>query len=513
MCDSNREGSDSGIYPMDFTSVDMNSDQQNTFVNQGYTQPGIFSPSHPGWTSGTQHDSEIALNSAQPSQDPATPHSNSVYSTGQYSPPLMTSTPIPGRWRSVNDYSAYSSDSKNSSKWRGFFIKWITSIVLISVVMGIVINVYPLHQVVCWLNENCIVIPTTIFILFLLTVIFKMAESDISHKGSSKVQHDFSPSEQRSFILPEKNLQNEDSKVKKKLTFEPEVSFGDSKGQFSSRSQIQVKRTFSGTTSEVWADFICYYENIAGLNGWDEERKRRVLLSTLRGQAESYVHGLQENHIRRWASLLQKMEFRFGHSNMKEAYLVEAKLRKRKPGESFRDLGQAIEDLYRRAYPTSPDTVQENSIKTFLDACGESEEFRLAVRRSRPKTLQDAVTSAMQEECIRMSERTKYPVKRNVYSIESIDMEKQNGSRQNTKTPYQKFPNGGGRPTQRKGRDSQFQSKRTQKSKDNVVCYGCGRIGHYKSRCDHIQKGSVSPPVQMDGEKVISPLNGARSEQ
>lgn len=66
----------------------------------------------------------------------------------------------------------------------------------------------------------------------LLTVIFKMVESDISQKGGSKVQHDFSPSEQRSFISPERNLQNEDSKVKKKLTFEPEVSLGDVRGNF-----------------------------------------------------------------------------------------------------------------------------------------------------------------------------------------------------------------------------------------------------------------------------------------
>ncbi|VDI18408.1 Hypothetical predicted protein [Mytilus galloprovincialis] len=61
------------------------------------------------------------------------------------------------------------------------------------------------------------------------------------------------------------------------------------------------------------------------------------------------------------------MELRFGHSNMKESYLVEAKLRKRKSGETFRDLGQSIEDLYRRAYPASPDTAIEDEIKKLED--------------------------------------------------------------------------------------------------------------------------------------------------
>jgi hypothetical protein len=47
----------------------------------------------------------------------------------------------------------------------------------------------------------------------------------------------------------------------------------------------------------------------------------------------------------------------------------EAKLRKRQAGESLRDFGQALEDLYRRAYPETPDIVEENAIKAFLDKC------------------------------------------------------------------------------------------------------------------------------------------------
>ncbi|CAC5364625.1 unnamed protein product [Mytilus coruscus] len=152
------------------------------------------------------------------------------------------------------------------------------------------------------------------------------------------------------------------------------------------------------------------------------------------------------------------MKLRFGHFNMKESYLVEAKLRKRKSGETFRDLGQSIEDLYRRAYPASLDTVQENSIKTFLDACGESEEFRLSVRRSRPKTLQDAVTSAMEEECIRLSERHKNSMKKTVYSVET-----------NNKDQYsrRKVENS----AQRERRVPNTANYRKAKVEESVTCY------------------------------------------
>jgi hypothetical protein len=68
------------------------------------------------------------------------------------------------------------------------------------------------------------------------------------------------------------------------------------------------------------------------------------------------------------------VQMRFGHSAVKKRYVTEDKLRKREPCESLRDFGQAIEDLYRRAYPGNPEIVEENSIKAFLDKCGQSED-------------------------------------------------------------------------------------------------------------------------------------------
>ena len=154
---------------------------------------------------------------------------------------------------------------------------------------------------------------------------------------------------------------------------------------------------------------------------WGNEKSRRVLLSTLRGQAETYAYGMPLVIQRDYNRLKQKMEERFGHTAMKERYVTEAKLRKRQPNESLRDFGQAIEDLYRRAYPNNPEIVEENAIKSFLDKCGQSEDFRLAVKRTRPKTLQEAVVNAMQEECLRAGEKDLAkeikPAQRPVYEV------------------------------------------------------------------------------------------------
>lgn len=172
-------------------------------------------------------------------------------------------------------------------------------------------------------------------------------------------------------------------------------------------TQISVKRTFKGDGDDIWSEFIRYFENIAELNLWNDDRKRRVLFTVLRGQAQTYAYGLSDFQRSDYNSLKSALDERFGHRSMKESYVAEAKLRRKRDSESFRDFGQAIEDLYRRAYSNNREYVQESSMKTFMDNCSEVEDFRLAVKRTRPKTLQDAITASMQEECIRLTENRK----------------------------------------------------------------------------------------------------------
>jgi antibiotic biosynthesis monooxygenase (ABM) superfamily enzyme len=41
-----------------------------------------------------------------------------------------------------------------------------------------------------------------------------------------------------------------------------------------------VRRTFSEANNDVWNEFVQYFENLAELNAWHNEKSRRVLLST-----------------------------------------------------------------------------------------------------------------------------------------------------------------------------------------------------------------------------------------
>lgn len=240
----------------------------------------------------------------------------------------------------------------------------------------------------------------------------------------------------------------------------PEVN-----NQTESSVNIPVKRTFSGDGSTTWTEFFRYFENVANLNQWTVQRKRGVLLTTLRGQAETYAYGLPDNIMGNYQHLTEALNQRFGYTALKDSYIAEAKLRRKHVNETFRDYGQAIEDLFRRAYPGNRACVDENSLKTFLDNCSENEEFRMSVKRTRPKTIQEAVTSAMQEECIRLGEerslKNSKTVRRDIYAVNATQLSR--------------------------GIDKNYQNARNYNTRKK--CYTCGSSGHLRNRCPSTKSG------------------------
>ncbi|MEW8548533.1 MAG: hypothetical protein AB2693_33955, partial [Candidatus Thiodiazotropha sp.] len=192
----------------------------------------------------------------------------------------------------------------------------------------------------------------------------------------------------------------------------------DNSGSVNPTRDFPCRRTFSGQGADVWHDFRRYFENISKLNNWTSEYSRRTLLCCLRGQAEAFAYGLplmQQNDLK---LLLEKLEERFGPANMKDSFIADAKLRRKRKDETYREFGQAVEDLYRKAYPNNLDIVKEQAMITFLDNCHESTDFRLAVKRTGPKTIQEAVTNAMKEESLRLTEIEK--PKRNFQQIYNV---------------------------------------------------------------------------------------------
>ena len=309
--------------------------------------------------------------------------------------PVDTSTPL-GSEPSVEE--------ENKIRWSGFLFIWAVIFAIGGFIVFVLYKYFPGYMLMCLTKEFLMPGSFTVLCAILASVVLKYIVQNRKSAQRQPFRKSVTPR------LRYKRNVSPDTPVSRTGSAYPSPE--DFVHKRNRPHQITVKRTFSGDGTDIWSEFIRYFENIAELNEWESDRKRKVLFTMLRGQAETYDYGLSDSERNDWESLITALDARFGHKAMKESYVAEAKLRRKKGTESFRDFGQAIEDLYRRAYPDNREHVQESSMKTFMDNCSDTEDFRLAVKRTRPKTLQDAVTAAMQEECIRITEDQNYAEKR-----------------------------------------------------------------------------------------------------
>lgn len=89
------------------------------------------------------------------------------------------------------------------------------------------------------------------------------------------------------------------------------------------------------------------------------DMKRRLLITTFCGQAETFAHGLPDCLLQSTELLVENMDNRFGHRVMNKSYIAEAKMCRKIKTESFCDFGQSIADLYREAHPNNREYVEE----------------------------------------------------------------------------------------------------------------------------------------------------------
>ncbi|CAG2206885.1 unnamed protein product [Mytilus edulis] len=126
---------------------------------------------------------------------------------------------------------------------------------------------------------------------------------------------------------------------------------------------------------------------------------------------------------------------------------------------------------------------------------GQSEEFCMFIRRTKPKTLQEAVSSAMQEECIRINEGNvnKDNWKSNVYTV---------GKESDVYEPSSKKNNYSESPI----------NNRRYQNKIYRQCTNCGKRGHTREYCrskTHSNNQNIS--IQTVPEEDIVQKSGGPS--
>ena len=122
---------------------------------------------------------------------------------------------------------------------------------------------------------------------------------------------------------------------------------------------------YDGTTD--WSEYLIYFEQLAELYGWDEEKKAAILGVCLRGEARVVLAGLDP--ARSCNTALTTALPKVFPKEMVHVHQAELKARKKKGDESMGDLGRDIAKLVRLAYPTADTATREViGINAFLEA-------------------------------------------------------------------------------------------------------------------------------------------------
>ncbi|KAL3868416.1 hypothetical protein ACJMK2_041224 [Sinanodonta woodiana] len=119
---------------------------------------------------------------------------------------------------------------------------------------------------------------------------------------------------------------------------------------------------------------------------------------SLRGVAQRLLGDLDRTKIGDYAYLKGALEQRFSPIERETAYRCEFRNRRRQKSESAADYGYALRRLACRAFPTIPVSAREDIlIDQYICGLG-SQEIRKLVQFGHPKTLDDAMASAIEYE-------------------------------------------------------------------------------------------------------------------
>ena len=162
---------------------------------------------------------------------------------------------------------------------------------------------------------------------------------------------------------------------------------------------------FSGSGNDTdFQAFLDQFEACARMNGWKEEEKANQLILCMKEKARVVMSQLSASDKSSYTCMVEALRKKIGMRQVPEAAKATLKARRRMVGESLLDLSIDIKHLCGEAYPTlSSASLEQACVDHFTDAVGAT--IAKDVIRSKPSTLDKAVSEALELRAVRMRER------------------------------------------------------------------------------------------------------------
>ena len=240
--------------------------------------------------------------------------------------------------------------------------------------------------------------------------------------------------------------------------------------------------SYDGKSS--FKDFLIQFEMISEYNQWSMHARASELAMCLKDQAVAVLADLAPSQRRHYDSLVAALMERFEPDNQSQLHRAQLKSRIRRDNEPLPQLAHDIRRLVRDSNPGVPMDIRESMAKdSFLDALNDKE-LELAIFQSRPKTLQDALRTAIEIEAFHRSRDRRLPLRTLKESKCTNDTKTSVQELQATiarleeELKLTKLSQGDDVKT-----DHSSSVKSSYRSKHKVVCYYCDKPGHVVKDC------------------------------
>lgn len=263
---------------------------------------------------------------------------------------------------------------------------------------------------------------------------------------------------------------------------------------------VVMPESFAALDSEEWDSWISHFEDCAVINGWSDERKAQFLAVRMRGAALLQLQGLATGVRENYTTLKGALREKFVPKERIELHKAEFRARHRERDEKLPDLASSLRRLVSRAYPEAVLDLQDSLAKDqFIDAL-EDREIRMKLRESGPKTLDEAVSRALQIEAMYEAEsrrgkgrsvRVVQESSKNENS-ELLELIKQNTAAMNQMVNFVQQQQQQQQPSSEPKRNGRGLGPKAGRARDLRfrLCFKCHKKGHFMADCKQTSAGS-----------------------
>ena len=259
------------------------------------------------------------------------------------------------------------------------------------------------------------------------------------------------------------------------------------------------------TGDEDWLDWLTHFELCAKINDWDDKSKTAFLAVRLKRSAQQVYRDLPEATTKSYDDLKEALTKRFDTTKYTERYKSEFKFIKRGKDEGLHELANRVRRLVSLAYPNIEAKFRDELARDqFLDAL-DSREFRLKVRQSRPKSLDEAVDIAAEIETMELAEERRRFKAVHATEFPSYKLEQQSTTSSNNleclvkesfkiieqNTAVMREMISALKVKEERGGYHGYDNNRKSRGNTGNACFHCGKVGHFIASCPE-KKGNGS---------------------